>query len=317
MNEFLFVEKYAPTSVDDCILPENLKNTLIGFRDSGELPNLILSGSSGIGKTSSIKALANDLQLDLLFVNGSNEGRLLDTVRDKVIQFCSTVSMVNDTTRKKLVLIDEFDNTLDTVQLALRGVIEEFQSNVSFVFTVNNYNKVLPAIISRCSTIHYAVPKSEYKALSIQVYNRLASILTEEGKTFDRPVLVQIIRKLFPDIRRIFNEVQRFSANGHLDSSSLSFIGEDKIQDLIKAMKHKRFEEMRVWVSEQSEQSPQYLFRLLYDALRGALDDAGVAQAILTIADYQYKANFAVDQDLNFMAALIEIAYDPNNKWKI
>ena len=309
MNEFLFVEKYAPNSVEDCILPVHIKNTLIGFRDSGEIPNLILSGVAGVGKTSSIKALADDLQLDLLFINGSNEGRLLDTVRDKVIQFCSTVSMMGDTNRKKLVLIDEFDNTLDTVQLALRGVIEEFQSNVSFVFTVNNYSKVLPAIVSRCSTIHYSIPKSEYKALSIQTYNRLSWILTNEEKTFDRTVLIQIIKKLFPDIRRVFNEVQRYSANGHLDSSSLSFIGEDKIQDLIKAMKHKRFEEMRVWVSEHSEQSPQYLFRLLYDALRGALDDAGIAQSILTIADYQYKANFVVDPEINFLACIVEIVY--------
>lgn len=316
MKEFLFVEKYAPNSVEKCILSQNIKNTLIGFRDSGEIPNLILTGTAGVGKTSSIRALANDLQLDLLFIQSSMEGRLIDTLREKVSQFCSTVSMANDGTKKKIVVFDEFDSTTDLVQAALRGVIEEFQSNVTFVFTVNNYHKVLPAIVSRCSSLHYVIPKTEYKILCVEVYNRLAGILTEEEIIFEKPVLAQIIKKLFPDIRRIFNEAQRYSVSGKLDISALSFISEEKLDVLIKAMKFKRFEEMRLWVSQYSDQSPEYLFRLLYDALRGALDDAGIAQSILTIADYQYKANFAVDQELNFLAAIIEISYDNNIKFK-
>jgi replication factor C small subunit len=316
MKEFLFVEKYAPTTVDDCILPVSIKSALLDFKDSGEIPNLILTGSPGLGKTSSIKALANELDLDLLFINGSNEGRLIDTIRDKVIQFCTTVSMRSDGHNKKMVLIDEFDNTLDTVQLALRGVIEEYQSNVTFVFTVNNYEKVLPAIVSRCSTINYKIPKYEYKPLLIQITKRLYSILDTENIEYDRNVLISIVKQLFPDIRRIFNEVQRYSSSGVLDISSVSLLADNDIDKLIEYMKTKQFENIRIWVNDHMDTSPQRLFRLLYNALRGTLNDVSIANAILLIADYQHKATAAVDQEINFLSCVIEITYNDSIKFK-
>lgn len=315
MQEYLFVEKYVPKTVNECILPPEIKKVFIEFRDTGNIPNLILTGNPGVGKTSSIKALVRDLGMDLLFVNGSNEGRYLDTIRDKVVQFCSSVSMLNDSPKKKCVLIDEFDNTLDSVQLCLRGVIEEFQSNVIFVFTVNNYNKILPAILSRCSTIEYVIPKVEKKEMMIEVYKRLAFILTEENITFEKSVLISLVKNLFPDIRKIFNEVQRHSVGGVLDGSSLNIVTNDKISDLVDLMKNKKFEQMRVWVSTYNSSLAQS-YRLLYDALRLVLEDSGIAQSILTIADYQHKANFAVDQEICFLACVIEIAYDGNMKWK-
>jgi DNA polymerase III delta prime subunit len=315
MKDFLFVEKYAPSTVEDCILPSQIKDTLREFRDTGNIPNLILSGSSGLGKTSSIKALAKELKLDLLYINGSSEGRLLDTIRDTVTQFCSTVSMVEDTSKKKIVLFDEFDNTLDAVQLCLRYVIEEFQSNVIFVFTVNNYSKVSPAIISRCSSLYYHTPKAEYKELGIQVYNRLSNILDLENITYDRKVLIQMIKTYFPDIRRLLNETQRYSIGGQLDISCLSAIQDIDTDSLIKYIRLKNFENMRVWVNTNMDnQSPDKTYRLVYNALRTVLTDIGVAKTIILIADYQARSS--VNMDMNFLACLIEIAYDGDITFK-
>jgi DNA polymerase III delta prime subunit len=315
MEEYLFVEKYAPRSVDQCILPPEIKKAFTQFRDTGNIPNLILTSAPGMGKTSSIKALVRDLGMDLLFVNGSNEGRYLDTIRDKVVQFCSSVSMLNDSPKKKCVLIDEFDNTLDSVQLCLRGVIEEFQSNVIFVFTVNNYSKILPAILSRCSTIEYVISKEEKKQMMIDVYKRLAFILAEENITFEKPVLISLVKNLFPDIRKIFNEVQRHSVGGVLNGYSLNIVTNDKISDLVDLMRNKKFEQIRIWVGTHNNHLTNS-YRLLYDALRLVLEDAGLAQSIITIADYQHKANFAVDQEINFLAMVVTISYDTDIRWK-
>jgi DNA polymerase III delta prime subunit len=316
MKDFLFVEKYMPNTVEECILPTEIKNTLREFRDTGNIPNLILSGSAGVGKTSSIQALSKDLDLDVLFINGSSEGRYLDTIRDNVVQFCSTASLIKDTNKKKLVLFDEFDNTRDDVQMCLRGVIEEFQSHSVFVFTVNNYSKVFPAIVSRCSSMHYTVPKVQYKPLCIELLARLQFILAEENITYDKAVLIKLIKHYFPDILRLFNEIQRFSIGGQLSEDAIQIITNDDLTELIEYMKRKNFAGMKKWVKQNSDRSPQTVFTMLYNALYGVLSEPSMAQAILVIADYQYKANFALNHEINLLSCILEIVYSDNVVFK-
>jgi DNA polymerase III delta prime subunit len=310
MDKFLWVEKYTPATVDDCILPNNIKQTLIGYRDSGNIPNVIFTGSSGLGKTSSILALAKELDLDILFVNGSNEGRYLATIQNLVSDFCSSTSFYG---KRKLVLFDEFDNTLPDVQLCLRGIIEKFQNNTSFVFTCNNYNKILEAIRSRCTTLHYVSNKAETKSLMLQIFKRLKGILEAEGVTYQPNVLAEVVKNYYPDVRRTINELQRFSVTGTLEIKVLSSANAGNIDNLLILMKDKRkFNEVRKWASDNADISCETLFRAIGDKLEQYIQPGSIAQAIILLAQYQYRHAFVADAELNICAALLDISYSCN-----
>lgn len=307
MNNFLFVEKYAPKSVDDCILPLNIKNTLIEYRNSGNIPNLILTSSAGIGKTSSILALAKELDLDILFINGSNEGRYLATIQNLVTDFCSSTSFYG---KRKLVLFDEFDNTLPDVMLCLRGTIEKFQNNTSFVFTCNNYGKILDAIKSRCATLYYGANKEETKTLMLQVFKRLKGILTAEEIAYDPKILGELVKSYYPDIRKCINELQRFSSSGTLDISILSRTTNDNIDIVMELLKDKRkYDSVRKWVADNSDVSSESIFRGVFNKLDDYLKPGSIAQAIILLADYQYKQAFVADTELNICACLLDLSY--------
>lgn len=307
MNDFLWVEKYAPKNVDGCILPESVKAALVGYRDSGQIPNLILTSPAGEGKTSSILALSKELDLDVLFVNGSNEGRYLATIQNLVLDFCSTTSFFG---KRKLVLFDEFDNTTGDVQLCLRGIIEQFQNNTAFVFTSNNYGKILDAIKSRCATLYYAPTKDETRTLMLQVCKRCKSILEAEEITYDPRVLVQLVKLHYPDIRKCLNELQRFSVTGTLDISVLSSVNNDNIDELFFLMKDRRnYDQIRKWVSQNSDISPEKLFRLIFDNLEKHIKPTSVANSIVLLGQYQYQAAFVADMEIHLCAFLLELCY--------
>lgn len=307
MNEFLFVEKYAPKTVDDCILPENIKTTLIEYRNSGSIPNLILTSAPGFGKTSSILALSKELDLDVLLINGSNEGRYLSTIQNLVTDFCSTTSFYG---KRKLVLFDEFDNTLPDVMLCLRGIIEKFQNNTSFVFTCNNYGKILDAIKSRCATLYYAASKDETKILMAQVFKRLRGILAAEEITYDTKVLGALVKLYYPDIRKCINELQRFSVSGSLDISILSKISTDNVDVVMELLKDKRkYDSVRKWVADNSDVSAESIFKAVFNKLEDYIKPGSIAQAIIILADYQYKQAFVADTELNICACLLDLSY--------
>ena len=309
-DNFLFVEKYAPKGVDDCILPKSIKETLIGYRDTGNIPNVILTGNPGIGKTSSILALAKELDLDVLFVNGSNEGRYLATVQGIVTDFCSTVSFTN---KRKLVLFDEFDNSLPDVMLLLRGIIEKFQVNTSFVFTCNSYGKIIDAIKSRCTTIHYAASKEDDKILKVEIFKRLRGILEAEEITYEPNVLASLVKTYYPDIRKTINELQRFSISGTLCINVLSSASADNIDKIMILMKDKRkYNEIRQWVVENSDLSSESVFKAVGDKLERYVAPGSIAQGIILLADYSYKGAFVADQELNTCAALLDLCYSCN-----
>lgn len=311
-DDFLFVNKYAPSKVEDCILPEHIKNFFIQIRDSKEVPNLILSGSQGCGKTSTILALSKDLGLDFMMINGSEEGRFIDTIRNKVQSYASTVSLTN--MGKKILLIDEADNTTHDCQLALRGAIEKLQKNCSFIFTCNYKNKILPPLHSRCSVIEFAIPPKEKPKLALQFFNRLKNILSTEGIEYEDKVLVELVQKYFPDYRRTLNELQRYTSTGKLDLGSISASSQKNIEELMGYMKEKDFREVKKWTVQNVDNDVTKLYRQIYDELFIQLVPSSLPSAIILIADYQYKNSFVADSEINLLACLIEIMSECNFK---
>jgi DNA polymerase III delta prime subunit len=307
MNDFLYVEKYAPKTVDELILPESVRCALVGYRDAGAIPNLILSSPPGTGKTSSILALAKELDLDILFVNSSNEGRYLNTIQNLVVDFVSTNSFY---AKRKIVIFDEFDNTLPDVQLCLRGIIEQFQGTTAFVFTCNNYGKILEAIKSRCATLYYAPTKEETKTLMLGIFKRCRGILDAEGITYDPRILAELLKAHFPDNRKLINELQRYSVTGTLDIFSLSSVNNNNIDELMILMKDKRnYDQIRKWVAQNSDIDFGRLFRSIFDNLEKYVKPGSIAQAIILIGQYQYNAAFVADQEINTCALCLEITY--------
>ena len=305
-DEFLWVEKYRPKTIEECILPENTKKTFLDFLNKGEVPNLLLAGPAGCGKTTVAKALCNQLGVDVYVINGSDEGRFLDTVRNNAKNFASTVSLTSDS-KHKVIIIDEADNTTPDVQLLLRASIEEFSGNCRFIFTCNYKNKIIEPLHSRCAVVEFSVNAKQKPQLQAEFFKRLNTILDTERCESDKRVLIELINKHFPDWRRILNECQRYSVGGKIDSGILAHFSDVKVNDLIKNLKEKDFPQVRKWCVDNLDNDPGVLLRRVYDVLYDSLVPSTIPAAVLIIARYQYQIAFVADQEINLLACLTEI----------
>tara|TARA_Y100000589_G_scaffold223320_1_gene210907 strand:- start:28 stop:975 length:948 start_codon:yes stop_codon:yes gene_type:complete len=306
-NEFIWVEKYRPKTIDECILPESIKKTFKDFLQQGEIPNLLLSGPPGIGKTTVAKALCAELGVDCYVINGSDEGRFLDTVRNQAKNFASTVSLMDSDRKHKVIIIDEADNTTHDVQLLLRANIESFYKNCRFIFTCNFKNRIIEPLQSRCAVIDFTLKGKDKKEISGQFFKRLNDILQLEKVESDKRVLAELIMKHLPDWRRVLNECQRHSVGGKIDSSILATFSPVNVEDLIKNLKEKKFPDVRKWCVNNLDNDPSELLRRVYDALFENLEGASIAAAVLIIAKYQYQIAFVADQEINLLACMTEI----------
>ena len=305
-NEFLWVEKYRPKTIEDCILPTSIKKTFQDFLNKGEIPNMLLAGPAGCGKTTVAKALCNELGVDFYVINGSDEGRFLDTVRNTAKNFASTVSLCS-TAKHKVIIIDEADNTTNDVQLLLRAFIEEFSSNCRFIFTCNFKNKIIEPLHSRCACIDFSTNSKSKPQLAAAFFKRLQEILDTEAVEFDNKVLVELINKHFPDWRRVLNECQRYSAGGKIDTGILATFSDVKVNDLVKKLKEKDFPEVRKWVVNNLDNDTSVLLRRIYDACYDSMVPNSIPAAVLTLAKYQYQMAFVADQEINMLACLTEL----------
>ena len=300
----LLVEKYRPATIDDCILPVSLKETFKDIVGSGECQNLLLTGGAGCGKTSVARALCNELDADSILINCSEDGNI-DTLRTKIRTFASTVSISGN---KKVVILDEFDySNANSIQPALRGAIEEFADNCRLIITCNYKNRIISPIHSRCTNIEFAIPSEEKPSLAGQFMQRVKTILDKEAIPYEDKILAQLITKYFPDFRRVLNELQRYSVAGIIDIGILSQIGEVQVKELAVAMKGKNFTEARKWVVSNLDNSQTELFRKIYDGLHDYVAPSSIPQAILILADYQHKAAFVADQEINLTACIVEL----------
>ena len=306
MSDFIWVEKYRPQQIDECILPDHIKKTFQDFVDQGEIPNMLLSGPPGIGKTTVAKALCKQLGVDYYVINGSDEGRFLDTVRNNAKNFASTVSLTSES-KHKVIIIDEADNTTSDVQLLLRASIEEFSGNCRFIFTCNYKNKIIEPLHSRCSVVEFSIKGKEKVKIAGLFFKRLQEVLDIERIPYDTPVLAEIINKHFPDWRRVLNECQRYSVSGKIDSGILATFSDVSVNDLIRNLKDKNFPEVRKWVVDNLDNDSSVLLRRLYDSLYETLVPNSIPAAVLIIAKYQYQIAFVADQEINLLAALTEI----------
>ena len=312
-NDFLWVEKYRPKTIEDCILPTDVKSTFKSFVEQGEIPNLLLSGTAGIGKTTIAKALCNELGVDSYVINGSDEGRFLDTVRNQAKTFAATVSLTS-TSRHKVLIIDEADNTTSDVQLLLRASIEEFQKNCRFIFTCNFKNKIIEPLHSRTTVIDFNVRGKTKQVLAAEFFERCRDILSREKVRFNDKVVATVVQKYFPDFRRVLNELQRYGSTGDIDTGILATLGDAKIDTLVDALKNKKFNDVKKWVTQNLDSDPTSIMRKLYDNLSSVMDGPSVAAAVLIIAEYQYKSAFVVDQEINLLACLTQLMLECNFK---
>tara|TARA_B100001250_G_scaffold408680_1_gene431521 strand:+ start:1062 stop:2003 length:942 start_codon:yes stop_codon:yes gene_type:complete len=306
MNDFLWVEKYRPETVDDCILPDESKKMFKGFLEQGQIPNLLLSGPAGIGKTTIAKALCKELGADYYVINGSDEGRFLDTVRNQAKTFASTVSLTSSS-GTKIIIVDEADNTTPDVQLLLRASIEEFQKNCRFIFTCNYKNKIIEPLHSRCSVVDFHIKGKEKAQLASAFLKRINNILEQENIEFELKVVAEVIQKHFPDFRRTLNELQRYAAKGRIDTGILAQVSDVKISDLIGYLRNREFTNMKKWVTSNIDNEPQVIMRKIYDNLYTYLLPKSIPEAVLVIGEYQYKATFVMDQEINLVAFLTEL----------
>ena len=290
-----------------------MKSTFKGFVDQGEIPNLLLSGTAGVGKTTIAKALCNELGVDSYVINGSDEGRFLDTVRNQAKSFAATDSLTS-TSRHKVLIIDEADNTTSDVQLLLRASIEEFQKNCRFIFTCNFKNKIIEPLHSRTTVIDFNVRGKTKQTLAAEFFERCRDILSREKVRFNDKVVATVIQKYFPDFRRVLNELQRYSSTGDIDTGILATLGDAKIDTLVDALKNKKFNDVKKWVTQNLDSDPVSIMRKLYDNLSSVMDGPSVAAAVLIIAEYQYKSAFVVDQEINLLACLTQLMLECNFK---
>lgn len=305
-EEFLFVEKYRPKTVEDCVLPESTKKTFQEYVNRKEIPNLLLVGSAGTGKTSAARALCEEVGCDYLFLNGSSENGI-DTFRNKITNYASSVSLSGG---KKVIIIDEADFLTPNVFAALRAGIESFSKNCTFILTGNHKNKFPTAIQSRCAVINFAISKDEKKKLITQFFKRVCTILENEKIEYDKEAIAAFIAKWFPDNRRILNEIQRYSNNGKIDAGILSQVGDIQLKDLIKALKGKDFTGVRSWVVDNIDSGSDTIFRKIYDGLYDFLKPASIPQVVLIIAKYQYQMAFVADPEVMMLAFFTEIMID-------
>ena len=307
-ESLLWVEGYRPKTIDDCILSDTIKGTLSDLVKDEKVSNLMFTGPSGVGKTTAARAICDQTNSDYIIINGSDEGRMIDTLRTKLTQFCSTISIRGG---RKVVIIDEADYmNPDSVQPAMRNFIEKFAENCSFIFTCNYKNRIIDPIHSRCAVVDFSLNKQEKPEIAMQFLNRCDHILTDHGIVYDRDVVAALISKHFPDFRRVINELQRYSTSGEITSGILANIGELNLNLLISALREKNFQNMRKWVVSNVDNDPATVYRKIYDKLYEVLEKSSIPQAVLIIADYQYKSAFVADQEVNLVACLVELMAD-------
>lgn len=306
-NEFLWTERYRPQKVNDCILPERLKKVFQSYVDSKTIPNLMLTGSAGVGKTTVALAMCEEIGLNHLFINSSEE-RGIDTLRTKIKGYASTMSLTGG---RKVIILDEADYLTPDAQAALRGTIEEFSENCSFIFTCNFKSRLIDALHSRCSVIDFSLHADEKPKMALQLFKRLENVLKTESIEYDKNVLQQIVSKYFPDYRRTLNELQRYSSDGKIDANMLAQISDvRKISELVGFLKAQHFTEMRKWVVSNSDIEPARIYRKVYDSLYEYFKPASIAQAVVILARYQYQSAFVADQEINLVACLTELMVD-------
>ena len=302
--DFLWVEEYRPKTIDDCILPQSLKTLFTSFVQKGELSNLLLSGTSGIGKTRVAKALCEQLNCDWIMINGSEEGGI-DVLRNKIKNFASTVSLSGG---KKVVILDEADYlNPQSTQPALRGFVEEFHKNCRFILTCNFKNRIIEPLHSRFSNIEFKVNPKDKPKLASRLFERAVFILKEQNINYEEKVLVELIKKHFPDFRKLINELQRYSISGTIDAGILVNLSDENLKTLVSHLKNKEFSDMRKWVVNNLDNDPVKIFRKMYDTLYSNLEPSTIPHAVLIIADYQYKSAFVADQEINLVACLTEL----------
>ena len=304
MDEYLFVEKYRPHNVEECILPDRIKKVFQEYVNDGNIPNLMLTGPAGCGKTTIAKAMCEQLGLNHLFINSSEE-RGIDVLRTKIKGYASTVSLTGG---RKVIILDEADYLTPEAQAGLRGAIEEFSENCSFIFTCNFKARLLDALHSRCAVVDFSLKGDEKPKMASKMFKRLEQILTTEGITYDKAVLVKLVERYFPDYRRLLNELQRHSVSGGIDAGVIAQLSSIRsLSDLVKALKEKDFTAMRKWVVNNSDIDNSRIFRELYDGLTEHLKPDTIPYAVVIIGKYQYQAAFVADQEINLVACLTEL----------
>lgn len=304
MTEFVWGEKYRPKTIDECILPISLKKTFKEIRDTGSIPNMLLTGTAGLGKTTVAKALCNELGLDYLMINASDEGNI-DTLRGKIKQFATTVSLHGG---HKVVILDEADYlNAQSTQPALRGAMESYSNNCRFILTANFKNRIIAPLHSRCSVYEFNTSKKDMSKLAAEFFERMKFILDSENVEYDEKVIVDLIIKHAPDWRRVINECQRYSLSGKIDAGILENVSDASYDVLFKALKEKNFKEMRKWVVNNIDAEPASIFRGIYDRMYDKVDPKSIPSLVLILADYQYKQAFVVDGEVNLVACMIEI----------
>lgn len=302
-EHFVWVEKYRPHTIAECVLPDSLKETFSEFVAKGQIPNLLLSGSAGVGKTTIARALCEEMGADYLFINASEE-RGIGMLRDKIMQFASSMSMSGG---PKVIILDEGDNITYDAQQALKGALEEFAVNCRFIFTANFKNRIIPPIHSRCVTIEFHLAKDEKPKMAAAFMRRVEQILKTEAVTYNREAVGRLVMKHFPDYRKILNELQRYSATGTIDEGVLVDFTEDNYVALVKTLRDKEWTNMRKWVANNMDNDPNKIIRMVFDSSTKYVEAASIPQLVLILADYQAKVPFVVDQELNLVAMLTEI----------
>ena len=306
MKKFLWVEQYRPQKIVDCILPANIKKAFKGFVEKGEIPNLLLTGTAGVGKTTIAKAVCDEIGASYIVINGSDEGRFLDTVRNRVRQFATTVSLTSGAPHK-VVIIDEADNTTPDVQLSLRTAVEEFHNNCRFIFTCNFQNKIIEPLHSRCTVVDFRIQKEQQQQLQGQFFMRLKQILDENKVEYQDKVIVKLIQRYYPDWRRLINEAQRHAATGKIDTDILCDIADVNLSQLMNSLKNKEFSTVRKWVVDNIDNDPNIIMRKIYDAIYENIKPKYIPEVVLILAKYQYQIAFVADQEINLLACLTEV----------
>jgi len=307
MGDYLWVEQYRPPSIKECILPERLKSVFQAFVDKNQVPNLLLTGGPGVGKTTVARALLNELDLDYIIINGSMKGNI-DTLRTEISQFASTVSFTGG---RKYVILDEADYlNPQSTQPALRNFMEEFSNNCGFILTCNFKNRIIEPLHSRCSVVDFTMTNKEKAGLASQFMKRVENILKMKGVEFDQKVIAELIMKHMPDWRRVLNELQRYSVTGKIDVGILTTLSDESFDSLVSMMKNQDFTGIRKWVVDNADIESSTLFRKLYDYANKKMKPMSIAQMVLILAKYQYQAAFVVDHEINNVACLLEIMTD-------
>ena len=304
METFLWVEKYRPTTVDACILPNSLKESFSEFVKDKHIPNLILSGGPGVGKTTVAKAMVEEIGATWMMINGSEESGI-DVLRTKIKNFASTVSLEGG---RKYIILDEADYlNPQSTQPALRGFMEEFHKNCGFILTCNYKNRLIEPLHSRCSVVDFIIAKDDKPKLAADFFSRVKMILSDENVKFDQKAVAELLNKYFPDWRRVLNELQRYSASGQIDAGILVNLSEVNVNELMESLKKQEFTNVRKWIVNNLDNDPVRIYRRFYDSLYDYIDKSTIPHAVVILAEYSYKSAFVADQEINLLACFTEI----------